>query len=190
MVRRSAILTVATLSLLGPGMAVPPAVANPGTVSVVDGELGVVYLRPMGWTEYPPRVYRRDPGTCDLATFAVRRCAPSLSPERVVALIPAYGARLEPAGRCRTERGAWDLYRATPHLRGLCRLVIEVAVTELEGTTYVALLQAREEEYAALRDALFEPTLATMVRTSRTGPRRPEEPEDVPCPSTEPIAAR
>ena len=189
MIRKSALPTCVSLALalVSLTMAIPAAASDPGMAPIVDEELGVTGARPQGWFEYPPRVYRRSPGTGDLVAFVQRRSAPGLTPAEVIAAIPAYGARFEAVGCRETEWCAWDLYRAESDMWGVGRLVIEAALAEVDGTIYVTILQAPGDEFAALRDAVQTPALATMRPTVTSNPL---EPEDVAYPPSEPLVAR
>ncbi|MBN1425199.1 hypothetical protein JXA88_11650 [Candidatus Fermentibacteria bacterium] len=191
MAHTSALRMCAGLALVSLITAFPTEARGSGITAVVDEELGVIAARPSGWTEYPPRVYRRAPGTDDPSTFIQRRCAPGMTPDEIVATLPSFGALMEPAGCCRTEWCAWDLYRAEPTVWGLGRLVIEAALTELDGTVFITLLQASAQDYPALRETVLAPALATMKRTPTTDPAQPsEEPEDAAFPLPGPLVAR
>lgn len=189
MICRSALLILAGLSLVGTSTMVTAA-AQPGVAIFVDEELGVTGARPLGWAEYPPRVYRRAPGTSDLTTFVQRRCARGVSPDEALTAIPTYGALPKPSGCCPTDWCVWNLYRAESHVWGVGRVIIEIALTEIEGTIYVTALQAPADDYAALREAVLQPALTTMMPSRPTDPLRIEEPEDAAYPQPVPLAAR
>jgi hypothetical protein len=148
----------------------PASAFDSGLAPVIDEELGVTGVRPEGWAEYPPRVYRRAPGTSDLTTFVLRRCGQGLTPDEAIAAVPTYGAELEPAGCCTTDWCAWDLYRAESSVWGCGRLVIEVALATTDRGTYVMLLQATPPEFDQLRAEVFEPALRALAPVAPPAP--------------------
>jgi len=187
---KSALRIALSFVLVSFAMAAPASTLHYGISTAADEELGVTSVRPQGWVEYPPRVYRRAAGANDLATFAQRRGAPGLTRDEVLAMIPTYGAELRPAGCRETDWCMWDLYVAESHLWGLGRLSIEVAVTEIEGIAHVMMLQAQGDDFATLRDAVFTPALAAVRPLEAPIPPGPETPEDAAYPVSEPLVLR
>jgi uncharacterized protein len=159
--------------------AVSPALAqDPGEGRPVEDELfGLRSVVPAGWTSLGQGIHARGTPPQDPALIALQSAPvpadtlwPALLPQLALSEVP------EPTGERATEVLDWTLYAFDVNLPGV-PLAVELALSEEAGTTYLVLLQASREEYAALRESAFLPAVDAFAPL---GPAPTPDPSGLP----------
>jgi pimeloyl-ACP methyl ester carboxylesterase len=137
------------------------AQAEPVTlVPYQDEDFGITAVIPEGWTLVSPGFFSRDAeDATDLAGVALQS-APLPADVLLEGLLPLLLLETapEPVGEYVTDAFTWTLYQVDVTLPdALVR--VDLALAHAEGVTYLLFLQARADEYEALHDAIFRPTL-------------------------------
>jgi pimeloyl-ACP methyl ester carboxylesterase len=135
-------------------------------------------LIPDGWTNAGPGLYARGSGASDVTLLALQS-APVRAEQLWPSLLPQFNLRAVPdsTGTVTTDHFDWTLY-AFDVSAGDITLHIALALSEVEGTTYLTLLQAAPTEYDALYESVFTPVLdayAPLVEARVEVPYRVED---------------
>ena len=139
---------------------------------------GVSATVPAGWQNVAPGVYARATDVNDLTTIIVQSApiAPdvllgAISGQLGIAELPDAETEIE------TGFGTWTVYLVeieTPVV-----VNVTVAVTEVEGASFLVLLQSSPEEHDALRESVFTPAIES-VSPLAVEEEAAEEMEDLP----------
>ncbi len=133
-------------------------------VPFTDETFGLQGLIPDGWTKAGPGVYARGSGALDV-TSLILQAAPGMTADALGGVL-ARQLRLdslpEDPATLETEAFTWTVYHIDFEQGGLS-LGIDVALTEMDGVAYVALLQTSADEYEALAEAVFTPALQALA---------------------------
>ena len=174
--RTLVIILTFSLGLLSLGGSVAAQV-TPGSASrpIEDHLFEVSSVVPEAWTDFGGGVYTRGTPPEDLALLAVQAAAatpeqiwPSLLPQLALSEVP------EPTGEFDSDILDWTLYQVDVALPGN-EIAVELGMAELDGTTYILMLQSAPDEFAVLREQVLLPALEATA---------PLAPEPTPHPST------
>lgn len=141
-------------------------------IPFTDDTFEIEGVIPEGWTSTAPGVYVRGSSPSDLTTLALQS-APVPATAVMSSLLPNIGLTEEPAttGSLTTPAFTWTLYQAE-HTQNGVTLRYDIAITEANGTSYVALLIAPLDEAEALYATVFAPAIEALMPLA--------EDEDVP----------
>ncbi|MCA9908424.1 MAG: alpha/beta hydrolase [Anaerolineae bacterium] len=128
-----------------------------------DDTYGIQGLIPDGWqSQNDTTIYTRQSTPTDLATLilqsaplSIDRLWPLLLPQLGLDEIP------ESVGTYTTDALEWSLYNFD-YTQGDITVEFDLGLAELNGTTYLALLQAAPEEYDTLHESVFLPVLDAL----------------------------
>jgi uncharacterized protein len=112
---------------------------------------GIQGVVPEGWTMVQPGLYARGTAGGTDVTLIALQAAPAAVDQVVQSLLPRLGLTEvpEPVMTLDTEAFSWTVYQTE----------VDLAVTEQDGKTYLALLQTSPEEFDALHESVFLPVL-------------------------------
>ena len=127
-----------------------------------DSMFGVEGIVPVGWNAVGGGVYARGESPTDATTLIIQS-APLPSETLLSTLAGQLGLDSFPESEAEldTDLGLWSLY--TIQVDVGVSLNISVAVANVDGTTYLALLQSSPEEHDALRDTVFIPVVENIL---------------------------
>ena len=162
-----------------------PALAQPeapdGFVPFTNTTYGIAGIVPDGWQEIAPGTYARASSPTDAAMLA-QQSAPVTADQLLAALLPQLrlSEAPEPTGSYTTEAFDWTLYEIEVAVPGMT-LTVDLALAEADGVTYLALLQANQDERDALYEAIYQPALDALVPyTGEAEAETMPEPVDLP----------
>jgi uncharacterized protein len=120
---------------------------------------GIEGVVPEGWQDTRNGLFRREPGPTDPTLLALQT-APVAADVVLTTLLPQLGLTEppDPVEVLETDFFNWTLYRvdfSAPE----AELVVDLALTEKDGKTYLALLQTKPDEYDSLHAEVFLPAL-------------------------------
>ena len=174
-------IVVLALALI---LALVPTVAaqDDGALDLVPIELdafGVTSVAPAAWAEQPGGRFPRGAPPDDLAQI-VMQAAPISTELLWPSLLPSLGLDEVPesTGTLSTEDFDWTLYALPLEVAGLS-LEVEIALAEVDGTTYLVILQSAPDEFAQLRDAVLVPALEAFALQAEEAPADGLGSEDV-----------
>ncbi|GAB5490909.1 MAG: hypothetical protein Phog2KO_11240 [Phototrophicaceae bacterium] len=123
---------------------------------------GIEGIIPLGWTSPAAGVYARGESVTDVTSLIIQS-----APLSSDALLPTLAGQLgleafpEAVGEIETELGTWTTYLV--EVEAGVSLNVTVAVLELDGVTYLALLQSTAEEHEALLASVFNPVIDSIL---------------------------
>lgn len=135
---------------------------------------GVTGLVPAGWTNAAPGVYVRGESATDLTSLIVQS-----APLPVDTLLEALTGQLgieefpEAESELETDFAIWTVYLV--ELTSPVEVNVTVAVSEIDGTTYLVLLQSAPDEHDTLLETVFTPVIDSVASISES-----EAEEDLP----------
>lgn len=125
---------------------------------------GVQHLVPDGWRSAGVGVFLRGQGLLD-ATTLVMQSAPLNREQLVEALLPQLGRESLPdevTRQIETEFFTWDAYVFDVDA-GTMTLTVGVAFAEAGDYTHLVLIQAKQEEGAAIIETVFYPVIESLA---------------------------
>ncbi|MCL4251785.1 MAG: alpha/beta hydrolase [Anaerolineae bacterium] len=128
-----------------------------------DDTYGVQGLIPEGWQSLnDTTIYMRQSTPTDVATLIIQS-APLNMDRLWPLLLPQFGldAVPESTGTYTTDVFEWTLYYFD-FTQGDITVEFDLGLAELNGTTYLVLLQAMPDEYDALHESVFLPVLDAL----------------------------
>ena len=158
------VLAIVVAALALPPMS--PALAQ-GDVTLVpftSEAFGIAGLVPEGWAEAAPGVYVRGSSPTDL-TSLIQQAAPGMAAAQLLGLLRAQLGLAEAPERVDSYESAafvWDLYRVEVEVPGMGAIHVSIALAETESASFVVLLQALEDEYELLHEAVFLPVVEAL----------------------------
>jgi pimeloyl-ACP methyl ester carboxylesterase len=125
-----------------------------------DETFGYIGLVPEGWEAVSPGIFSPD-GTVTSTTLVGQQSAPLPAAQLLNAILPQFGLTEAPesVGTVETDFLTWMLYRIEVESVGV---VVDLALAESDGTTYLVLLQAAPEVSEALYESVFLPILDAL----------------------------
>jgi hypothetical protein len=164
------------------------AVAQDTTVILspyTDEVFSIQGVIPDGWTKAAPGIYARGQSASDAALIAQQSAAApvdavvqSLLPQLQLEALP------ESSGTVETAALTWTVYQADVSAGGVT-VVVDLALAEADGKTYIVLMQSAPDEYDALHEAVFVPALEALAPLAEAtpDPNLPYSAEDVNIPN-------
>ncbi|MBN2472031.1 MAG: beta-lactamase family protein [Anaerolineae bacterium] len=153
--------------LLALGSVLPVMAQGEGEIALVpfeDAMFGLQGLVPEGWSQASPGVYARGAGMGDLTTL-IQQAAPGITADELAtALLPNLGleALPEPSGTLETAAYTWTLYDISVDMSGLV-IKVALALAEDDAGVTLVLLQALEDDFDSLVDAVYTPALEALA---------------------------
>ena len=126
-----------------------------------DDQFAIQGVVPQGWETLAPGSLSPDGGM----TVLVQQAAPGATAEQLLqALAPNLGLTEipEPVEQFEGDALTWDLYFVEVEAGGMT-ILVDLALSEGDGVTYLALLQTTAEQYEALHFDVLEPVLAAYA---------------------------
>ena len=123
-------------------------------------DFGISGLTPVGWTVAGPGVYARGANPADF-TLLIQQAAPGVDAATLTqGLLPSLGLDALPdaADTIETAALSWQFYEIEVEASGLT-ILVDLALAEADGTTYLILMQTSPEDYDSLHTQVFEPVL-------------------------------
>jgi CubicO group peptidase (beta-lactamase class C family) len=142
----------------------PPKVEVQETISlvqVVNEGMGISGLVPEEWKEVATGAYARGNSASDI-TRLIQQAAPGMGIEELSSLLlQQLGVSELPESYDTIEAGAllWALRQFDVNAPGVGTIRVDLALSETDEGTYIVLLQTSEEEYDALHEAVFLPSV-------------------------------
>lgn len=159
------LLAVLVFAALALPVAAQEATESADTITLIphsDEAFGIETVIPEGWTNAGNGIFARQNTPADTTVLAQQSAAinaegllNALLPQLLLTEAP------EPVG---TYTGVleWTLYQVDMSI-GAINLKVDLALAESEGTTYLALLQTSPDEYEALHESVFLPTIDVLA---------------------------
>lgn len=126
-------------------------------VPFTDETFGITGVRPEDWTELAPGSLSPDGGM----TILVQQAAPGATADQILqSLLPnlLLSTAPEPVETYESDALAWDVYFVEVDA-GSVTILVDLALAEQDGTTYVVLFQTTPDQYEGLHPAVFEAAL-------------------------------
>lgn len=145
-------------------MLAAPALAQDTEIPLVPFEseaFGFQGLVPEEWRQPASGLYARGDGT-DITMLALQSMP--VSPDLLLrSLLPQLRLTEAPEsiGELATDTLTWTLYRIDVELPGM-EVVVDLALAQADGRTFLALLQAAADEYEALHESVFMPVIRAL----------------------------
>lgn len=123
---------------------------------------------PEGWTDVGRGIFARQRDAAD-PTLLAQQSAPVSAEDVLASLLPQLRLTEAPqsVGTHQGDALEWTLYQVDVAL-GEDEVAVDLALSDEEGTTYIVLLQSAPDEYDALRESIFLPTLNAFAPLSET----------------------
>lgn len=120
---------------------------------------GYVSVVAEGWTDLGQGIFARQSDAAD-PTVIAQQSAPVPVADVLASLLPQLNLTETPesVGTHQGEALQWTLYQVDVAAGGV-EVVVDLALSEEAGTTYIVLLQTSPDEYASLHESVFLPTL-------------------------------
>ncbi|MCA9884843.1 MAG: beta-lactamase family protein [Anaerolineae bacterium] len=137
-----------------------------------DETFGIQGLMPEGWVTLAPGSISPDGGL----TVLVQQAAPGVTPEQLLqALAPTLmlAEVPEPVEQIEGDGLTWDVYFVEVEVQGMT-ILVDLALSEGDGATYLVLLQASAEQYETLHFDVFEPVLVAYAPLGADNSGEPE----------------
>jgi pimeloyl-ACP methyl ester carboxylesterase len=138
-----------------------PALAQDAVLLVPYTNEGYGYeaVVPEGWTDVGQGIFARQSSTGD-TTLIAQQSAPLAPGALLEAILPQLNLSEAPESVGTYAGGAleWTLYQVDVSV-GTVTVAVDLALAEAGGTTYVVLFQTSPEDYEALHESVFLPTL-------------------------------
>lgn len=144
-----------------------PALAQEGEIALApftSETFGVQGVIPEGWGEVAPGVYARGQGAGDLTSLIIQ-AAPGMTAGALTGvLLRQLGIEALPdsAGALETDAYTWTLYEISVAAAGM-NLRVGLALAEDEAGVTLVLLQALEDDFAALHESVFLPVVEALA---------------------------
>jgi len=144
-------------------MGSPEFVAADVTVTLIpyeDTTFGLTGVLPEGWQEAGPGVYARGSNALD-PTVLIQQAVPDMGAEALLQLLSGQLGLTEAPESIETVTvGAytWTFYQTEAQ-----GAVVDIALTESEGTTIIVVLFSSEDEHDALTEAILLPVLEAIL---------------------------
>ena len=125
---------------------------------------GLQGIHPEGWQQVQPGTFVRGESQADLATLIIQQ-APVPREQIEAILLPQLlldSFPEEADGQLETDAFTWDLYTIDVTAPGL-EVRVSLALTEVDGETYIVMLQALTDEHAALNESVFLPAVEAVA---------------------------
>ncbi|MEM9954617.1 MAG: alpha/beta hydrolase [Chloroflexota bacterium] len=131
-----------------------------GFESFSDERFAVQGIVPEGWASATPGVYQRGEDASD-ATAIIVQSAPLPLATLQETLTAQLGVEEfpEPIGEVTTDFTTWTIYRVDNETFGLS---ITVALTEVDSTSYLVILQSPSNEHDELVESVFNPVVDSI----------------------------
>ncbi len=128
-------------------------------------DFGISGVKPVGWAEVASGAYARSDDPADLVLVLQQAARGVTADEIVDVLLPRLGVEALPeeVTVIETEALIWQAYTIEIDVPDLGTVVVDMALSETGGTTYLVLLQTLSEEYEALHDGVFLPGVEAMA---------------------------
>ena len=136
------------------------AAADITLVPFTSETFGITGVIPEGWTESAPGVYARGSSALD-GTALIQQAVPGVSANDLLQLVTGQlGLAEAPASTETLEIGnyTWTFYQAETQ-----GVVVDIALTESEGTTIIVLLLSNADEREALVEFVLLPVLEAVL---------------------------
>lgn len=139
------------------------AVAPITLVTYTDNNYRIQTLLPEAWTPIGNGMYARSTSPQDVALVALQS-VPFGTDQVLTSLMSQIGLTEAPApvGEYATDALTWTLYQVDVPL-GTTSVRVRFALAEQRGISYTVLVQALQDDFAALYDEVFEPMLDGFV---------------------------
>lgn len=123
---------------------------------------GIKGMRPVGWASPAAGVYARSESATDV-TSLILQSAPLASDALLSVLAGQLGLDEFPesTGELNSDFGTWETYFI--EVESGVSLNVTVAVLELDGVTYLGLLQSTAEEHDDLLTSIFNPVIESIL---------------------------
>ena len=147
-----------------PASAVPALASGPIALErIEDAAFDLATVVPQGWRSIGPGTRARGTSLEDLTILAVQS-APVAEEDLWAVLLPQlFMTEIPPVTDERTTSAFdWEIHDFHTQVADMS-IAVSVALAEVEGTTYLVLLQATPEEMAVLRDAVFLPAVDALA---------------------------
>jgi hypothetical protein len=120
---------------------------------------GYISVVAEGWTDLGLGIFARQSEAAD-PTLVAQQSAPLPAENVLASLLPQLSLTEMPesVGTHQGEGLEWTLYQADVAAGGV-EVAVDLALSEMGGTTYIVLLQSSPDEYASLHERVFLPTL-------------------------------
>ncbi|MEZ4668058.1 MAG: alpha/beta fold hydrolase [Anaerolineae bacterium] len=148
-----------------------------------DDAFGFSTVVPEGWTAKGNGIYARASSPTDFTLIAqqavplaVDKLWPSLLPQLALTDVP------DSAGTYESPTLNWTLYKVDVKA-GAATIAVDMALAEADGKTYIVLLQTTPDDYQALHNAVFQPTLAALAPIVEAVTDVPYQQEEVTVPN-------
>jgi pimeloyl-ACP methyl ester carboxylesterase len=157
-----ALMLFVLFAMAGGGSPMWAQEATPEGVVLVPHTLNVFGIQtvvPDGWTNVGNGIFTRQNSAAD-RTALIQQSAPLNAEFLLNAILPQL-ALTEAPESVGTYAGAvleWTLYQVDVNTSGVT-VKVDLALSEVEGTTYIVWLSASPEEYEDLHTSIFLPTL-------------------------------
>jgi hypothetical protein len=141
-----------SLFLLLPACSSSPENHEGGSVYMVPfviEELGIQGIIPSGWIEVGGGEYNRRASTLDQTTL-VQTTLPDTAMDEAVGFAAAQlglEELPESIGTYRTPTSEWDIYHFEIPLADILQMKADLALVEIDGTTYAVLMAAQADDY-------------------------------------------
>jgi|GEM_PF-1109906 len=163
-----------SLLLVLPLLVLPAAAQDSITLEPFSSEqFGIEGLVVQGWTELGPGAYTLDGGV----TVLVQQAAPGVGAgELLEALLPSLLLEEvpEPVEQIDTDALTWDVYFVNVEAPGIT-LLVDLALAEADGTTYLVLFQTTPDQYEDLHFDVFVPVVEAYTPVAADEAADPED---------------
>lgn len=152
---------VRTLTLCMAFALLVPVAAQDGVPLEPFTDASITGIQPADWQELGPGTRSPDGGITVLA----QQVAPGASADQVLqSLLPALllDAAPEPVETYESDSLTWDVYFVEVDT-GSATILVDMALAEQDGTTYIVLFQTTPDAYEALHLDVFETVLAAFT---------------------------
>lgn len=165
-----------------------PAVAQDSTAipmtPFTDEGYGISGVVPEGWRADGPGLMARGQSSNDF-TLVIQQVAPASAAAVLQSVLPRLGLQTAPES-VGTHQGTalnWTLYKVDVKANTLL-ITVDMALSEVDSKTYIAMMQTSPEEYDTLHAGVFLPMLDAMTPlTAEATEAVPYIEEDVMFPS-------
>lgn len=147
-------------------VAITPLAAQDSTVDlepITFDQFGIETVVPVGWQTAAPGVVARAQAPGDI-TSLIQQAAPVEAAFLRDQLSTQFGIEAFPEATETIDQNGftWSIYQVELEQGGL-QISVSIALAELDGTTYVILLQGETDGFADLYDSVFVPVLDAFM---------------------------
>lgn len=157
-----------------------PVLAQDVTLTAVkDDVFGFNALVPEGWSVAGPGLRARGASPGDVTLVALQS-GPFAADQALSSLLPQLGLTSppEPVGSRETDTLTWTVYKIDVKA-GATTIIVDLALAENEGKTYLILLQTNPDEYDGLHESVFLPMVDSLTVLAEPVENVPYAQEDV-----------